>query len=231
MSFLINNDLIWVSIPKCASISIEMSLLDSDLNVKPYSGIAHILKESKLHSHIKKSELFKDFGTHSTVCITRYWLDKWLSALEFIWQRLIINNYSPIIQWEDIDNQFIYNTFNNNFVKNLYYTTDWGDNLKKLIYNPSQLQTDTNSPHINALLSTMMSTNYWKENQPCTYEFNIKELHKFEEFIQKRYGVSFKLLHLNSTKKIKNKIEINDELKNHLWNVFEKPFEKRNQLI
>jgi hypothetical protein len=64
-----------------------------------------------------------------------------------------------------------------------------------------------------------------------TYEFDIKELHKFEEFIQKRYGVSFKLKHLNSTPKVKNKIVINDELKNHLWNVFEKPFERTNKLL
>ena len=76
-----------------------------------------------------------------------------------------------------------------------------------------------------------MSQKHWKENQPCTYEFNIKELYKFEEFIQKRYRISFNLEHLNSTLKIKNKIKINDELKNHLWNVFEKPFERTNKLL
>jgi hypothetical protein len=81
------------------------------------------------------------------------------------------------------------------------------------------------------VLCVLQSENHWKENQPSTYEFDIKEIHKFEEFIEKRYGVSFKIPHLNSTPKIKNKIEINDELKNYLWNVFEKPFEKRNSLI
>jgi hypothetical protein len=231
MSLLINNDLIWISIPKCASMSIERELLESNLNIKIYSEYKYGLIKKKRHGHILKSALFNEFGTHPTVCITRNWLDKWVSSLEFVWQRLTMNNYSPIIQWEDIDNQFIYNTFDTNFVKNLYYTDDWSDNLKKLINNPLQLETDNNSQHINSLLATMVSQNYWKENQPCTYEFDIKEIHKFEEFIQKRYGVSFKIPHLNSTPKIKNKIEINDELKNHLWNIFEKPFEKRNALI
>jgi len=99
MSLLINNDLIWVSIPKCASMSIERALLDSDLNITPHSSITHIVEESKLHSHIKKSELFKDFGIRPTVGISRDWMDSWLSALEFIWQRLLLNQYSPIIQW------------------------------------------------------------------------------------------------------------------------------------
>jgi hypothetical protein len=231
MSLLINNDLIWVSIPKSASISIERALLTSDLTITPYSEYSYVIEGKPLHAHYQLSTLFKDFGIHPTVCITRNWLDKWLSALEFIWKRLSHNGYSPIIQWEDINNQFIYDTFDINFAKNLYHTANWTDNLKKLIDNPLQLETDSNSLHINALLSTMVSQSHWKENQPCTYEFDIKELHKFEEFIQKRYRVSFKIPHLNSTPKIKNKIEINDELKNHLWNIFEKPFEKRNSLI
>jgi hypothetical protein len=231
MSILINNDLIWISIPKCASISIERALINSELNIKLQLEYKYVVERKGMHSHIKKSHLFNEFGIHPTVCITRNWLDSWLSSLEFIWQRLLLNQYSPIIQWEDIDNQFIYDTFDINFSKNLYHTTDWEDNLKKLINNPLQLEDDNNSHYINSLLSTMFSQNHWKENQPCTYEFDIKEIHKFEEFIQKRYGVSFKIPHLNSTPKIKNKIEINDELKNHLWNIFEKPFEKRNSLI
>jgi hypothetical protein len=227
MSLLINNDLIWVSIPKCASISIERALLNSDLNITPYSEYRYFLKEKDMHAHYQLSTLFKDFGIHPTVCITRDWLDKWLSALEFLWQRMVMNNYTPIIQWEDIDNQFIYNTFDTNFAKNIYYTTDWSDNLKKLINNSSF---EINE-EVLVILCTLLSQNHWKENQPCTYEFDIKELHKFEEFIQNRYEISFKIPHLNSTPKIKNKIEINDELKNHLWNIFEKPFEKRNSLI
>lgn len=231
MSLLINDDLIWISIPKCASMSIERALINSELDTKLRLEYKYAFEHEGMHAHIKKSQLFNEFGIYPTICITRNWLDSWLSSLEFIWQRLSSNQYSPIIQWEDINNQFIYDTFDINFSKKLYHTTDWDDNLKKLINNPLQLETDSKSPYITSLLSTMVSQNYWKENQPCTYEFDIKELHKFEEFIQKRYGVSFNIPHLNSTPKVKNKIEINDELKNHLWSVFEKPFERTNKLL
>jgi hypothetical protein len=177
--------------------------------------------------HFTKSVLFNEFGTHPTVCITRDWFDKWLSALEFIWTRILKANLTPIIDWNEIDNQFIYKTFDINFSKKLHYTDQYDELFRKLIIDSDII----NNPITSAVVVALLSQNYWKGNQPCTYEFDIKELHKFEEFIQKRYGVSFNLEHLNSTPKIKNKIEINDELKNHLWNVFEKPFEKRNSLI
>ena len=226
MSVLINNDLIWISVPKCASMSIEKTLLNSDLNTKIHPEYKYSVEKYESHGHYTKSILFNEFGIHPTVCITRNWLDRWMSGLEFVWQRLIYNGYSPIIQWEEIDNKFIYNTFDINFGKKLYFSNDWDASFKKIINNSVEIKQD-----VLQISCVLISQNFWKENQPCTYEFDIKELHKFEEFIQTRYGVSFNLEHLNSTSKIKNKIEINDKLKNHLWNVFEKPFEKRNLLI
>ena len=56
MSLLINNDLIWVSIPKCASISIETALLNSNLNITKFSEyeekIVMSLKNSKEVNHM-----------------------------------------------------------------------------------------------------------------------------------------------------------------------------------
>ena len=34
MSLLINNDLIWISVPKCASVSIETALIDSEIDIR-----------------------------------------------------------------------------------------------------------------------------------------------------------------------------------------------------
>lgn len=225
MSILINNDLIWISVPKCASMSIERALLNSELDIRLNREYKYNVEKLKNHGHISKLILFNEFGIHPTVCITRSWLDRWMSGLEFVWERLIHNGYSPNIQWEDIDNNFIYNTFNVDFGKSIYYGT-WDGIFNKLVNN-----FDESKPIINDILCVLISQNHWKGNQPCTYEFDIKEIHKFEKFIQKRYGVSFNLEHLNTTPKIKNKIVVNDELKNHLWNIFEKPFEKRNSLI
>ena len=227
MSLLINNDLIWISVPKCASISIEHALINADLDIKLLSEYRYSHRTDLVHGHYRKSQLFDEFGIKETVCINRDWIDRWVSALEFIWGRILYANLTPIINWNEVDNQFIYKTFDIDFSKKLYYTDQYDELYKKLINNPN-VEINTN---FLGVLSTLVSHNYWKENQPCTHEFDIKEIHKFEKFIQKRYGVSFNLEHLNSTPKIKNKIEINDELKNHVWNVFEKPFEKRKTLI
>jgi hypothetical protein len=228
MSLLINDDLIWISVPKCASVSIERALINSELDIKLQSEYKYMFERKGMHSHIKKSQLFNEFGIHPTVCITRNWLDRWLSALEFVWQHMTTDKHAPIIPWEEIDNKFIIKTFDTKFKNELNNADLWESIFKKLLKYPD---VEINTEYITTILCVFMSQNHWKENQPCTYEFDIKELDKFEEFIQKRYGVSFKIPHLNSTPKIKNKIEINDELKNHLWNVFEKPFEKRNSLI
>jgi len=226
MSLLINDDLIWVSVPKCASLSIENTLLKSNLDIKFFSEYKYSYKELNKHGHVRRDVLFNEFGIYPTVCVTRDWFDRWLSGLEFIWQQLIRYKASPIIEWEEIDNNFIYNTFDTNFGNAMYNSNDWNGILNSVIKNLDETKSDALS-----VLCVFQSQNYWKENKPCTYEFNIKELHKFEEFIQKRYNISFEIPHLNSTQKIKNKIEINDELKNHLWNVFEKPFENRYSLI
>ena len=228
MSLLINNDLIWISVPKCASLSIEKALMNSEIDIKLHSEYRYSLEKKNHNQHIQRGMLFYEFGIHPTICIKRNWLDRWVSGLEYIWQNSTRNGYSLSVQWEEIDNNFIYNTIDINFAKTLYFRDNFNDNFRKLINNPT---IEINENDIPSGFVTLLSQNYWKENKPCTYEFDIKELHKFEEFIQKRYGGSFNLEHLNITPKIKNKIEINDELKNYLWNVFEKPFEKRNQLI
>ena len=230
MSLLINDDLIWISVPKCASVSIERALINSELDIKLHLEYKYNLQKLNRHMHFERHLLFNEFGIKSTVCITRDWFDRWVSALEHLWATFNKFKINPLIEWEEIDNEFIINTFNSEFGKVLTHTSNWDDILLKLLKNSENI-IDGNINNTSKYLGVFTSQKYWKENQPCTYEFNIKELHKFEQFIQKRYGVSFNLEHLNSTPKIKNKIEINDELKNHLWNIFEKPFEKRNSLI
>ncbi len=71
----------------------------------------------------------------------------------------------------------------------------------------------------------------WKENQKCTYEFDITEIHKFIDFIYDRFGVKLDITKTNDTKKIKNKIEVNDELKTFLWDTFESRFVKNGNLV
>jgi hypothetical protein len=76
-----------------------------------------------------------------------------------------------------------------------------------------------------------MSQNQWKLNKKCDYEFDISEMDKFSDFIYNRFGERLDIQRLNESKKIPNKIIVDDTLKQWIWDKFEKPFEKRNTLI
>lgn len=71
---LINNKLIWISIPRCASVSIENSLYNSSLNIKKIISERHLIEEFnnkiKYHSHSRKRDCIHQFGYKDTICVT-----------------------------------------------------------------------------------------------------------------------------------------------------------------
>ena len=67
MSLLINNDLIWISVPKCASISIEHALINADLDIKLLSEYRYSHRTDLVHGHYRKSQLFDEFGIKETI--------------------------------------------------------------------------------------------------------------------------------------------------------------------
>jgi hypothetical protein len=229
MGYLINDDLIWVITPKCASNSIETALLNSNLNLKKYNKYY----EQHMHMHIPLNDCFNMFGKKESVCITRDWFEKWLSSLNFIWDMIELHTeYEPLCKWEDVDNETIYSVFNNEFVNKLYSLNDVSNNecfLKLLKVNDKNI---VDVPkETNGIVVTLISENYWKSDQKCTYEFDIKELGKFVNFIELRFGEKLVIERENTSTKRPNKIIVNDELKNFVWEKFEKKFKKRNELI
>jgi hypothetical protein len=223
MSMLIKNDLIWVAIPKCASMSIEDALLTSNLEIKrhPYA-----IKSEPLHTHIGTRKLKEEFGDKETMCIKRDWFEKWLSAVQFSFETIIHTDKNiPIREWVDIDNEFIYKTFTYEFVNLLYSDerTALNECYSKLIKNKKVNEENR--------LSALFSQNYWKENNECTYEFDIKEMDKFVNFIESRFGEKLTIRKINENPKTKSKIIINDELKSFVWEKFEKRFNKKNYLL
>jgi hypothetical protein len=236
MGLLINDELIWVSIPRCASVSIERALLNSNLNIKKSKTD---IKYGDVHMHFKKTELYEEFGIHKTVCIKRDWFDRWISSLQQLFYQLDFTKiYTPIIKWEDIDNNFIYNTFDTDFSNRLYAesTENWDVALLRLIKEPSLREREYDSygniiPSVIGNLSVLLSQNRIKDNKPADYEFDISEIDKFSDFIYDRFGERIEIKKLNISKPIPNKIVLDDKLKQWVWDKFEKRFEKRNQLI
>jgi hypothetical protein len=193
-------------------------------------------KDKNRHFHINVNILKHNFGDLETVCIKRDWFDRWLSSFEYIWQLISLDNLTPKYEFEKIDNEFIYNIFTDSFVNKLYiYDDDDYKNVVELyrlfVNEDILLSTDIKFSGIRySGIRIIASQNFWTNNERCTYEFNIEEIDKFENFISDRYSIDFKLDHINEGKKNKNNIIVNDELKKWVWDRFERPFIK-NKLI
>ena len=226
MSHLINNELIWISTPKCASFSIETALRKSKLKLEMYDS-----NDLSKHYHPPLNECLLIWGNKETICINRDWVDRWISALNFIWDKIEYeSSFELICKWENLDNNFLYKIIDTDFLNNLHSFDYELNGLKncflKLVkgkYEPSNNLTNT--------MVSLVSLKYFKSNKKCTYEFDIKEIDKFVDFIENRFGERLIIKNTNQSTKRPNKIVKDYELKSFIWENFEKRFEKRNELI
>lgn len=241
MSLCINDDLIWVSVPRCASYSIENALFNTSLNIKHYNyGNARVYPE---HLHSKLTSLYHTFGKMETVVIKRNYFNRWISALQHSWYMYEIDGVEMSVKWKDIDNDFIYENFTKEYIDSIYSIVSTENDLveyediikmrelkKSIIYRFAK-NIPKNVEKLNIPTMLLLSQSYWVDNQKCTYEFDISEIDKFEEFMCNRYKIDFKVKKINESKSIKNNIIKDDKLKQWVFDNFEKRFEKRNQLI
>jgi len=233
MSLLINNELIWVSIPKCASFSIEDAFLKSNLNIKRHSK--SIINPNE-HLHIGLFLLKKEFGEKESICIKRDWFERWLSSLQYILENMYIIHGSELIRkWEDVDNEFIYNIFTDDVLNTFHLNELKTEEVfySKFLKNPKTEieKLKKNQSKEMHKISTLWSQNHWKKNDKCDYEFDINEIDKFVDFIEDRYGERLIVNKINENPKTKSKLVLNDELKSFVWNKFEKKYNKKNYLL
>ena len=76
-----------------------------------------------------------------------------------------------------------------------------------------------------------LSQYYWTDNLNCSYEFHIENLSELERFMGDKFDCEFQIKKENASINKENKIIVNDELKNHIWNTFEKPFYKSRKIL
>lgn len=226
MSHIINNELIWVSIPKCASYSIEQALRSSKLKLETYDP--NTITD---HYHVPLNECLLTWGNKETICITRDLVQRWISALNFIWDKIEFESeYTPIRKWEEVDNEFLYKSFDTNFLNNLHLVDGQDIGIQSCFLKLVKENYDPLKKIPNIII-TLISQKYFKSNRKCTYEFDIKEIDKFTDFIEERFGERLIIENTNQSTKRLSKIIVNDELKSFIWENFEKRFEKRNELI
>jgi hypothetical protein len=232
MSLLINNELIWISVPRCASHSIESSFYNSNLKIEHYTTSFKDLVPDNTefrHQHYNLYDLNIRWLNKKTIRIKRDWMERWLSALGHLWATIEKNNKEPIIPYEEIDNDFIYQTFTKKFGNDLYSEQGFYKQFNYIVKDFVLAEAEAEKISRTGLL---WSQNYWLSGEKtCDFEFDINELDKFADFIENRYGEKIIIEHRNKSKKKTNKIIVNDDLKNHIWEVFESPFHKASKIF
>jgi hypothetical protein len=243
MSFLINDELIWVSIPKNASHSIEHSLVNTQFNITRPNYFYTLIESNKLyninklpHLHIKMKSLIKEFGLKETFCIKREFSERFISSIEFLWAKIVDTNlHTPIIPIYEITNDFLYEFFNTELINNLYLTNYsknqiWFDTYSKLVKDEIYFETSNISTYES--ICTLLSQNFWLDGEKCTYEFYTDNLNEYKNFIKNKFNieVSIPIINANPNKQ-KTKIINNNEFKNWVYFNFEKRFDKTNMSI
>ena len=242
MSICVNNDLIWIAPPKCASMSIEKAFIDSNLDINHYKYGQN--KNYSNHMHIKSYDLYQRFGKKDTVVIKRDYFDRWISGLQYMWMMYKKTNCKTIVKWKDINNDFIYKTFTPKLIDQIYSLSfsdpalltdneieEAAELSKEVCLNFVKTIPENSNDGISNPCFVLKSQLYWVDNSKCTYEFNINEIEKFENFISNRYNIEFKVGKFNKGKYKKNQIVKDEKLKQWVWDNFEKRFEKRNSII
>ena len=229
MSICINNDLIWISIPKCASISIENAITNSNLKYKHILNVDKSLKPFvNRHVHVRINDLRDFFGNLETISINRYYVDRWMSCFSYIWDIIDYCDLTPKYKFTEIDNDFIYKTYTDEYLNNLIKNDE--NSLMNLM-RPFILESNIKFDIRFSGVGLIKSQNYWKNNEKSTYEFDITEINKMEKFISERYDIEFKIPYLNKSINRESKIIIDNELKNFIWNKFESIYVKNKNII
>ena len=178
------------------------------------------------HQHYSLIHLIKRFGDKESFCIRRDWFKRWMSSLSFFWDFAESRNTETIVKFSQIDNDFIYNIFNKEFSNTLLIKNGFAKCTSKLIKNSNQMNI-----HAQNISHLFLSQYYWTDNLNCNYEFDIENLSEVERFIGNKFDCEFQIKKENASINKESKIVINDELKNHIWNTFEKPFYKSKKIL
>jgi len=169
---LIENEVVFLSVPKNASISVHYALEESDLKIEPtwnYERSAKLALEKhstlynfsnhkiKIHNHITTNMVYDYLNKKvPTIFIKRDYCERFISALNYILNFQIVNTYgykySDILYNDilpNIDNDWIYKTFTKDVIEKIKI---------HLIVNRKILQTETEESYEDMVHKSVLSS-------------------------------------------------------------------------
>jgi hypothetical protein len=148
---LIENDIVFISIPKCASISVHLAFEKADLKIEPtfkddandLFGNGYVMPsihgkevtytKIKTHRHQSISEVYTFLGSKvNTITIKRDYCKRFLSGVYYIFGHWVKEAYGLSYIPNKITNDFIYE----------YFTDEIIDCIKSMIQNDKNFEFD-----------------------------------------------------------------------------------------
>jgi hypothetical protein len=144
---LIENELIFLSVPKNASIAVHYALEDSDIKIEPafrghdmfvdsvfkrdgnFTDSLKLDHKIKIHTHLTTAEVYSTLNKKlPTIFIKRDYSERFVSALNYIFNFRIPLAYPELKKiLHNIDNDWLYQNINSDVINNI------------LIYNPADI--------------------------------------------------------------------------------------------
>ena len=144
---LIENELIFLSVPKNASMSVHYALEDSNIQIEPtfrghdmfvdsvfkrdgnFTNSLKLNHKIKIHMHYTTSEVYSMLNKKlPTIFIKREYSERFVSALNYIFNYRIPLAYPELKKiLHNIDNDWLYQNINSDVINNI------------LIYNPADI--------------------------------------------------------------------------------------------
>lgn len=193
---LIENDIIFLSVPKNASMSVHFALEESDFKIEPTFNQDHLIKvmleqnpdhyrgnkhKIKVHAHYTTATTYSFLKRKlPTIFIKRDYLERFLSAVNYIFNFRIPLAYPELLDTlEIVDNNWLYKNFNKDIINSI------------IRYDPIEVSTDIKTETLEDkvhkhIISSLKK--YVKKN------IKIETLSPFKEPFPKNKYINFKML-------------------------------------
>lgn len=201
---LVDNKFIFISIPRCATVSFERTCISNNLELD-FSPNILATKQFKnngtptYHSHVPYSVYKELYGDkYPIITITRNPVDRFISGWKYV-----------LIEVKRIDNEMYDCLTKLNNDEFIFYFSKY---FKKLKFTEENIQNFFNEFKTDFKLTRnllvkfktiLVDNSYWTENADEIIYFNFEnEIPKLEQWVSEKCGIEFKLSQTNDTKNV-----------------------------
>jgi hypothetical protein len=224
---LVDNKFLYISLPRCASTSFMATCVKNEINIEHYHNYLNVDNQLSVlkkelyeidydnfgmeinHGHEPINVLCERFGNkYDIISVKRNKYERFVS----LWKHIIHNT-------QCVEHNDTLKTFKEYSAKDILFYKDYDllddvsvKEIIEIFKNKSDLKNLTPYGE-NMLTSLIRPYSYWHSHNPNIIWFDFDKLYELEEWVSNKLGKEFKLLDINSSKKIESNLILDDEFR------------------